>query len=63
MAVTHVTGQPVLTVRARTVDIGGSDTSDTAAFMIGCSYYSEAAEAPPSVPAIRLIAARSKGLS
>jgi hypothetical protein len=59
MAVTHVTGQPVLTVRARTVDIGGSDTSDTVAFISGGSYYSEAIEAAPGVCAMRSITARA----
>jgi hypothetical protein len=48
--------------RARTVDIGGSYTSDTAVFISGCSY-SEAIEAARRVCAMRSITARFEVLN
>ena len=56
VGVTPATGQSVSAVtRARTVDMGGRDTSDTGAFIDGCSYYSERRGAlrPRAAPQLR----------
>src|SRR4249919_327253 len=57
VGVTPATGQSVSAVtRARTVDMGGSDTSDTGAFIDGCSYIPNcrgSALRPRAVPQLR----------